>query len=114
MSFNIIVKNYQHFNRAMNKQINSKAHYEKEMVKGGYIPQEQADRIADQRKAEMQKKYDGLSKSAMEVCKAAYQMGDRKTGKLKATDSLIDAMKKEGVSFDKCDNLPEGKGGFNE
>jgi len=34
----IIVRNYEHFNRSMGKYIRSKKHYEEEMAKGGYVP----------------------------------------------------------------------------
>ena len=116
MSFNIIVKNYQHHNRALGKYISSKAQYENEMAKQGYIPFEQAEVLAERARTGQRKEYKGLSKQAMEVCKAAKDQADKK-GNLKASSRLIDGMKKTGVCFD-LDKLPshyrdEVVGGFN-
>ena len=112
---NIIIRKYEHYNHAMGKHITSKAHYEKEMAKGGYIPFDQAQAIADKRKAELHKDYKGLSKEAIEVCKSAYDSGNRKTGELKCGDRLIEGMQKVGVRFDRVGETPNTtQGGFNE
>lgn len=110
---NIIVKKYEGYNRAMGKYITSREHYEKEMVKGGYVPFEKAAAIAEKTKQEQRKEYNGLSKQAMEVCKAARDQADKK-GNLKPSSRLIDGMKQAGVCFDlsKLPKEPKNKGGF--
>ena len=114
MSFGIIVKKYEHFNRSLGKYISSKSDYEKEMAIQGYIPFEKAEVLAERARTEQRKDYKGLSKQAMEVCMAAKDQADKK-GNLKASSRLIDGMKKTGVCFD-LDKLPKAYrdvGGFN-
>lgn len=110
---NIIVKNYQHFNRAMGKHITSKRHYDNEMAKGGYIPYEKACQIAESVK-NRQTKYE-LSPKARAVIESARNSADRK-GNIHKSDRLIDGMKEVGVKFGYYDQLPKHyqirEGGF--
>ena len=52
----IIVKNYAHYNRALNKFISSKRDYNNEMARQGMIPFEQAKVIAEKAKQASMKK----------------------------------------------------------
>jgi len=110
---NIIVKNYSHYNRALGKYITSRDHYEKEMAKGGYVSFEQAEKMAESYKARHSGGYNGISPKAMEVCKAAKEMADKK-GNLRIGNRLQKGMEKVGVSFD-MSKLPkhyQDKGGI--
>jgi hypothetical protein len=95
----IIVKKYEHFNRSMGKYITSRSHYEKEMAEGGYVPFEVAEKMAESYKARHEGGYNGISNKAMEVCKAAKSMADKK-GNLRIGTRLQKAMENVGVSFD--------------
>jgi hypothetical protein len=106
---------YKHFNRALGVQVEGKEHYKHLLNKHGFVPQDMGDRMAAERK-DTNKKYDGLSKQAMEVCISAKAMADRK-GNIKAGSRLIDGMKKAGVDFNMDDRLPshyQPKGGFKQ
>jgi hypothetical protein len=110
----IIVKRYEHFNRALNKYIGSKAQYEKELSKGGYVPYDKGCEIAEVSKSKSRKPYDKLSDKAMGLIKATRLISDKK-GNIKAGDRLIDGMRSCGVDFSyykKIDHYAL-KGGFN-
>ena len=99
---NIIVRNYEHFNTSLGnwdspkgKYISSKAHYEKELAKQGFVTFEQAEKV----KTNSHKEYKGISAKAMEVCRAAKEQADRK-GNLRIGSRLQKGMEKVGVSFD--------------
>ena len=103
---------YKHFNRSLGVMVESKEHFKYLLDKGGYIPSEQANQLADKAKELNTKKYDGISGQAMEVCQAAKSQADKKC-KLRIGTRLQKGMEKVGVSFD--DRLPQHyrtKGGF--
>ena len=109
---NIIVRNYEHFNRSLpnwdtpkGKWIGSRAQYEKELAKNGFVSFEEGEKLAASGRKTLHKDYDGLSPQAMAVCKAAKDQADKK-GNLKPSSRLIDGMKKAGVCFD-LDKLPK-------
>lgn len=116
---NIIVKQYEHFNRSLGnwdspkgKYISSRAQYEKEMTKQGFVPFEQAESM----KCDTHKPYNGISEKAMKVCIAAKDQAD-KNGKLMIGSRLKKGMESVGVSFNYYDKLPAhyndiAKGGF--
>lgn len=109
----IIIKKYQHYNRTLGKYISSKADYENEMAKQGYVSWETGEALAEKAREANRKKYDKLSDQAMGVCKAAKDQADKK-GNLRPSSRLIDGMKKTGVCFD-LDKLPKAYrdvGGF--
>lgn len=113
---NIIIKNYEHFNRAMGKQITSRAHYEKEMIKGGFVSFEKAEQMAEQARAKQQKKYDGLSPEKMRFLHQVKNMADRK-GNIKISDRFVKGLQENKVlpkNLDYYKNLPKcyEKGGF--
>jgi len=110
---NIIVRNYEHYNRTLGKYISSKSQYEKEMAKQGMVSWEVGEQLAEKARKSLHKDYDGLSPQAMAVCKAAKDQADKK-GNLKLSSRLVDGMKKTGVCFD-LDKLPKAYrdvGGF--
>ena len=95
---NIIVKNYEHFNRTMGCYIKSKAHYEKEMSKRGFVDWETGEKLVAQAQKNKKAEYKGVSKKALEVMQSAWQQKDNK-GRIKPSDRLIDGMKECGVAF---------------
>lgn len=102
----IIIKNYQHFNRALNKHITSRKHYEEEMAKGGFVSYEKGCELAEKARASQYKPYDKLSDKATELIKSASNMKDRK-GKIEAGNRLIEGMKAVGVNFNVPDWCPK-------
>ena len=109
----IIVKNYEHYNKAMGKYITSKKHYEQEMVRGGYIPFEKAQQLAESAKQRETKKYDGLSEKTMRFLHQVKDMADKK-GNIKAGSRFVEGLKEQGVKLDcQYDKLPKSyQGGF--
>jgi hypothetical protein len=116
MSVGIVVKNYAHYNRAMGKYIGSKKEYEQEMVKGGYVPFEKAEQMAEAARERNTKKYDGLSESKMRFLSQVKDLADKK-GNIRTTDRFIKGLKEHGVKVDvNYDKLPKHyrqEGGFN-
>jgi len=95
----IIVKNYEHYNRSMGKHITNKHQYTEEMKKGGYVTFERGQELSRQACDNKKKDYNYLSDKASEVIKSARNSTDRK-GRIKPSDRLIDGMKSVGVNFD--------------
>jgi len=112
MSPNIIIKNYEHFNRALDKYITSKAHYEKEMVKGGFVSFEKGEQLAAKNKSERQG-YDGLSSEKMKFLHQVKDMADRK-GNIRISDRFVEGLKKHKVIGRDLSQLPKHyrEGGF--
>ena len=110
---NIIVKHYEHFNRAFNKYIGSKKQYDEEMAKGGYIPFEKAEQMAEQTRNRMKKTYNGLSEKTMRFLHQVKSTADRK-GNIEVSDRFVKGLKENGVRIDcKFDSLPKHyQGGF--
>ena len=100
---NIIIKNYNHYNRSLGKHIKDKAHYKSEMARRGFVSFEEGQRAAD--KARERKNYH-LSPKARAVIETAALNSDSK-GNLRASDNLIDGMKEVGVRFDKISEAKE-------
>lgn len=97
MSFNIIVRDYSHYNRTLGKYIHSKRQYENEMAKQGYVSMEEGERIAEKARENMRKPYI-LSKKAKEVIYCAKNSADR-NGKVSISDKLVEGMKEVGVNL---------------
>ena len=99
MSFNIIVKDYDHYNRVLNKRIRTKHQYNDELKRQGYVPQEVADDLArnyEERKENVKYK---VSDKAREVLNAARARADKK-GNVKLCDRTIEGMREVGVQID--------------
>ena len=110
---NIIVKRYEHFNRAMGKYIRSREHYEREMAKGGYVPFEKAEQMAETARAKNRQEYKGLSEKTMKFLGEVKQQAD-KHGNIKPSQRFIEGLKDNGVKVDcQFDKLPKSyQGGF--
>ena len=107
MSFNIIVKDYQHYNRAMGKHIKSKRHYNQEMAKGGYVPLEQGKAMADAKQKEHKWK---PSKECLEATRHLMSRTDKNIV-LAHYPKLVDLMVSKGMKFE-TPNKPTDHGGF--
>lgn len=109
---NIIVKNYEHFNRALGKYITSKAQYEREMVKGGFVSFEKGEQMAAKNRTERQK-YDGLSPDKMKFLHQVKDMADKK-GNIKISDRFVEGLKEHKVIGRDLSSLPKHyrEGGF--
>jgi len=96
--FNIIVKKYEHYNRAMGKYIRSKRHYYDEMKKGGYVSLEEGNRLAEKHTKEQKWK---PSKECIGVMQAIKRGAD-KNGNivLGRHPKIVEAMEKKGMTFD--------------
>lgn len=115
----IIVKNYNHFNKALPNwdtpngvHVKNKDHYDRLCKENGMISYEQAK---DQEKNKVLKSY-ALSEKGKSIIAAAKQSKDSR-GNVKLSDKTIDAMRSIGAVGKKIPNymqLPSnyGKGGF--
>jgi ribonuclease HI len=108
---NIIVKNYEHYNKAMpnwdtakGRYISSKAHYEKVMQQEGMITEEEAIRRGLHKKQKRQEY--NLSSDGKALIESIKQRKD-KNGNIKLSDRQIKAMKldKDYSQFMKRNNL---------
>jgi hypothetical protein len=97
MSFNIIVKNYEHYNKALGKYITSKRQYDNEMAKQGMVSFEKGDAIAKKAQTNGHKPYI-LTDKAKQVINCAKLSADRK-GNVKLSDKLVEGMKEVGVNL---------------
>ena len=109
----IIVKRYEHYNRALGKYIHSKKQYKEEMKRGGFVSFEKGKEIAEKARTKMRKSYGKLSDKSMDIIRSAKQMKDHK-GRIRPGGRMIDAMKEVGVNF-YDNNIPKAYrewGGF--
>ena len=107
----IIVKNYQHYNRTLGKYISTKRQYFDELKRRGLVTYEEGCKLAQ----EKQKESKWIpSKDCVDVMKTLYDTPDRKkTIRLMDYPKIVEKMKEKGVSFD-MDKLPKYyQGGFN-
>lgn len=93
----IIVKKYEHFNRALGKQIHSKKHYDEEMKKGGFVSYEKGREDARNARDRNQKRYTP-SPDALAIMRAAKNRTD-KNGNVKLSGAMVDGIKKLGMAF---------------
>ena len=114
---NIIIKNYEHFNRSLpnwdsskGKYIKNKDHYDSEMKKAGMVQVDQAGQVGKPTLKDYK-----LSDKARAILQTVKQSADSK-GRVKLSDRTIQAMKEIGAIKTKShpmeNNLPGGKGGF--
>ena len=94
---------FKHFNEALGVQVDSKEHYKKLMLKGGFIPYEEAIKMTIlDKKGRTEYKPSPLLKSFL---KHLYSKPKTKNGEIKLSDKEIDTMKELGVRFD-CQHAP--------
>ena len=104
MSFNIIVKKYDHYNRALGKHIKSKRHYKEELKKGGYVSWEKGQELKEKYDREHHKDYKELSPKTREFLNSMKQKKDG-NGKIKLDQRAIEAMEDMGVNFRKREDI---------
>lgn len=109
----IIVKKYEHYNRALGTHVKSKDHYDRLMKQGNYVSyEENQGKVKDNGN----KPY-VLSQKGWDIINAAKRRKD-KNGKVKLSDQTIDAMKEIGAigkkvpSYMQLPSAYSGKGGF--
>lgn len=88
----IIIKNYEHYNRALGCHVKNKDHYDRLMKEGNYISYEESI----ERSKDNGKKPYNLSEKGWDIIKAAKNSKD-KNGRVKLSDRTIDAMKEIGA-----------------
>lgn len=98
----IIVKKYEHYNRALGKYIKSKRHYYTELDKGGYIPYEKAQQIAESKRNKEWKPSKELVQKLnyIKTCKC-----DKK-GNIKHPKDLVGLYQKSGMKMNVPDWCP--------
>jgi len=112
----IIVKEYNHYNRSLGMQIKSKDHYDRVCKEGGWVSYEQAQEIADKARKEKIKPYK-VSKESEELIKYANGIKDKK-GNLKLGDVAINKLIEKKVigkkipDYMKMPSAYTNKGGF--
>ena len=98
MSFGIIVKRYDHYNRALGMYIRNKYQYHDELKKRGLVSFEEGQRLAD--KKEKVKKW----KPSMDLrhqIRAMKTVADKNGNvTLAHVPKVVEVMKKNGMTFD--------------
>lgn len=89
-------KHYEHYNRALGKQIRSKRQYDEELKKGGFISKDKADEITKKKAEKAPYKASPEVRRILDSCSKP-----DKNGNVKMSDRGIDALKNMGMSFDK-------------
>lgn len=112
---NIIIKNYEHYNRALDAHVKNKDHYDRLMKQGNFITYEES---VERSKNNGKKPY-VTSDKAWAIIKAAKNCAD-KNGKISGLgDKTIDAMKEIGAigkkipDYMKLPSAYQKTGGFN-
>ena len=101
---NIIVKNYEHYNRALGKHINSKRQYKDEMKRQGMVSSEKGDEMAAKAKEQAKRDYKP-TRETLQFIESVRQRTD-KNGNVKLGGRQIDYMKKVGVDFRRPKDRP--------
>jgi hypothetical protein len=104
---------YRHFNRALGCEVKSKEHYIELMEKGGFVPQEVGERLAQEQRKNTRKDYKGLEEKTMRAISDLKSTTSKK-GKLSSLSGTKRAMESVGVKFETLNKLPKGpdKDGF--
>ena len=101
---NVIIKNYQHYNRALGMHISNKKQYDYEMKSRGFVSLEEGNRLAERHQE--QKKWTP-SDECIDVIKAIKSASDKKGNiVLGQHPKIVQVMKEKGMSFD-MSKLPE-------
>lgn len=111
MSFNIIVKNYQHYNRALGKYISTKKQYNEELRQQGFVSFEEGCKLAEKKSKESKWI---PSKNCTDMMREVLDKKDKNIV-LGQHPRLVDGMRKMGVKFELPDWLSKHyqEGGFN-
>lgn len=109
---NIIIKNYEHYNRAMGKYISNKRQYDYEMKKGGYVSLDEGRQLAENHEKEKQWKPSEKCINVIQGIKNASKDGKIVLGN---HPKIVKAMEDSGMTFKLPDWLPkhyQDKGGI--
>lgn len=94
----IIVKNYQHYNRELGMYINSKRQYFNELARRGLVPYEEGCKLAESKK----KTSTWIpSHDLKNMVRELYDKKNKEKIVLGQHPRLVDGMKKLGMKFDK-------------
>lgn len=107
----IIVKKWEHYNRALGKYISTKKQYFNELRRQGFVPFEEGCRLAEKKSKESKWI---PSKTCTDMMREVLDKKDKNII-LGQHPKLVEGMKKMGVKFDLPDWLPKHyqEGGFN-
>jgi hypothetical protein len=110
MSFNIIVRKYEHYNRTLEKYISTKKQYYDELKRRNYVPLEEGQRLAEKKNKEMTWI---PSKDCVNMMRELY---DKKKEKIVLAQHprIVEGMEKMGMTFDVPKDLPTDKGGIKD
>lgn len=97
---------YKHFNRALGCEVKSKEHFIDLMEKGGFVPYEEGERLAEQQRKETRKDYKGIEKKTMRAI-ADLKATSGKDGKLSSLEGTKRACEEVGIKFDYYNKLPK-------
>ena len=96
---------YNHFNRALGKQIYSKEHFIKELEAGGYVGESEGDLLVEQAKSNNHKPYDGISKKTEKAIRDLKASAD-KHGNLSSLEGTKRCLEELGLDFGLCSKMP--------
>jgi len=107
---------YKGYNRALGTYVKSKEHFVNLMEKGGFVPQEVGERLAEEQRKNTRKDYKGLEAKTMRAI-ADLKATAGKNGKLSSLEGAKKCCESVGVKFtgyySKLPSHYENKGGFN-
>jgi hypothetical protein len=97
-SLNMEDHEFKHFNDALGVQVDSKEHYKGLLLKGGFIPYEEAIKIAlTTKKSRKEYRASPLLKSFL---RHLYSKPKTKNGEIKLSGRELETMRELGVNFD--------------
>jgi hypothetical protein len=97
---------YKHYNKALGCMVNGKEDFIDKMQRGGFVPFEMGERMAEEHRKSSVKSYDKINDKTMRVI-SDLKSTTGKNGKLSSLTGTKRAMEKVGVRFDNFyDKLP--------
>ena len=99
---NIIVKKYEHYNRALGKHITSKKQYENEMQRQGMVSADKGNEMAAKTRESRRKEY----KPDKDTLQFVNSLHGDKNGKIQLSGRQLEFMKKKGVSLERPKDRP--------
>ena len=107
---------FNHYNRALGCKVESKEHFKYLLDKGGYVPSELGNQMAEKAREMNTKKYDGLSDKSMKFLHQVKDMADSK-GNIEPGSRFIKGLEEHGVRVELPDWCPthyKQNGGFTD
>jgi len=95
---------YRGYNKALGKYIEGKEHFIHEMEKGGYVPYEMGERLAEQHRKDSKKDYRSVSEKTLKTIHQLKETVDSK-GRLSSLSGTKRACEEVGIKFDR--RLPQ-------